>query len=427
MGRKRSSNDVDLVQPDQYVVPKNKKAKIPPPEPWPLPNFDPLVIDFPYTDGAPNLPHVDPTDPLALFKLIWTDGLLEELAAHTNEYARLHPYRKYKDKNRKVRTPRKWKPTSARELLTFLAVTIHMGLSPERDIEEYWTTTRKRGVDHFIVRENMGKNRWQQIDSKLHISFPKDPDDKTKESPFDKIATLSDTIRDRFRRYWKPGTHLAVDETIVRFTGRAFETVNIPSKPTPEGFKIWVVADQGYILDWLWHAKGDKKGPVDLDEYWTKDKGFSKTQAVVLDLLLQELDGKRYFHRNKHIVWLDNLFTSVKLLHQLREEGIGAAGTVRTTKTRREVVEEWDAKCMEPALRSKKDPPEQIDRSLADLKLVHSSQIEWGKLYGRLSEDRSVMEFAWKDADVVLFMSTVDSGKFTKNKALRVLTSYIAR
>ena len=40
MGRKRSSNDADFVQPDQYIIPKNKKAKILPPEPWPLPEFD---------------------------------------------------------------------------------------------------------------------------------------------------------------------------------------------------------------------------------------------------------------------------------------------------------------------------------------------------------------------------------------------------
>ena len=92
MGRKRSSNNAGLVQPDQYIIPKNKKAKIPPPKPWPLPNFNPLPIDFPYTNGAPNLPHVDPTNPLALFKLIWTDELLKELAAYTNEYARLYPY-----------------------------------------------------------------------------------------------------------------------------------------------------------------------------------------------------------------------------------------------------------------------------------------------------------------------------------------------
>ena len=37
---------------------------------------------------------------------------------------------------------------------------------------------------------------------------------------------------------------------------------------------------------------------------------------------------------------MDNLFTSAKLLAQLKEEGFGAARTVRTTKTAREEVEE---------------------------------------------------------------------------------------
>ena len=69
----------------------------------------------------------------------------------------------------------------------------------------------------------------------------------------------------------------------------------------------------------------------------------------MLNLLLQELDGKRYFDKHKHIIWLDNLFTSVKLLNQLRKEGIGAVGTVQTTKTRREVVDEWDNDSVTPA------------------------------------------------------------------------------
>jgi len=71
MGRKRTSNNADLVQPNQYIVPKTKKAKIPPPQPWPLPKFDPLPINLPYTNSAPNLPpYIDPSDPIALFKLI---------------------------------------------------------------------------------------------------------------------------------------------------------------------------------------------------------------------------------------------------------------------------------------------------------------------------------------------------------------------
>jgi hypothetical protein len=58
--------------------------------------------------------------------------------------------------------------------------------------------------------------------------------------------------------------------------GRAPEIVNIPSKLMPKGFKIWVLANEGYILDWLWHARGNKAGLVNLDEIFTKE-GFSKT------------------------------------------------------------------------------------------------------------------------------------------------------
>ena len=205
--------------------------------------------------------------------------------------------------------------------------------------------------------------------------------------------------------------------------GRAPEIVNIPSKPTPEGFKIWILANEGYILDFMWHAKGDKKGPVDLDESFI-DEGFSKTQAVVLDLLLQkdtETD-ERLYPPGKHVVWLDNLFTSVKLLRRLRGLGIGGAGTVRTTKTQREEQGDLEGDIEIVATtkekKKKKVPTEQMSQRLTELKLTHAAQIPWGELYGELSKDGQVMEFAWKDANVVLFMSTVDDGKLNVNDKL---------
>ena len=125
---------------------------------------------------------------------------------------------------------------------------------------------------------------------------------------------------------------------MVRYIGRAAETVTIPTKPTPEGFKIWVLANQGYILDWLFHAKGDgdDKGPVDLDGFWLEE-GFSKTQSVVLDLVHQLPKAGR---AGSYVIWFDNLFTSAKLLAYLRDRDFGAAGTVRVTKTKRELIEQ---------------------------------------------------------------------------------------
>ncbi len=139
-----------------------------------------------------------------------------------------------------------------------------------------------------------------------------------------------------FQRYWKPATDVAIDECIEGFTGRISDTVNIPTKPTLIGFKIWVLADQGYVFDLLWHVKGDGKdeGPQGLRTTWEK-QGFSRTQAVVLKLMSRIPNQGR-----GHAVHLDNLFTSSKLLTILQQYGIGAAGTIRTGQTRREVNDE---------------------------------------------------------------------------------------
>lgn len=81
----------------------------------------------------------------------------------------------------------------------------------------------------------------------------------------------------------------------------------------------------------MWHAKGE-----DLDNFWIEDLGFSKTQAVVFDLVKQQGISNKAIY----IIWIDNLFTSAKLLAQLKQEGFGAAGIIRTTKIAREEVEE---------------------------------------------------------------------------------------
>ena len=223
-----------------------------------------------------------------------------------------------------------------------------------------------------------------------------------KESIFEKLESLSEHLRLLFKKHWMSETHLTVDESIQRFTGRAAKIVNIPSKSVCEGFKIWILASSSYVLDWMWHAKDDKKDPVDLDDFFLKD-GFSKTQAIVLDLLSQQ----GIFNASKHIVWLDNLFTSARLLKELRERDFEGAGTVRTTKTQREIIEENDD------FPKQKEQNHGLNFSLSELKLRYNAVLEWGKLYGCVSEDKQMISFAWKDQNVVLFMSTVSNG--TKN------------
>ena len=46
------------------------------------------------------------------------------------------------------------------------------------------------------------------------------------------------------------------------------------------------LVNEDYILDFIQYAKGDRIGPVNLDETFIKDKGFLLTQAVILNLLI---------------------------------------------------------------------------------------------------------------------------------------------
>lgn len=150
------------------------------------------------------------------------------------------------------------------------------------------------------------------------------------------MKSLNKHLHILFKKYWTTRTYFTVDKTIQRFIGRFKETVNIPIKLEPEKFKIWVLANSGYVLDWMYHVKRDNNRLVDLDEFWIKNWDFSKTQAVVFNLLAQH----DIFNNYQYMVWLDNLFTSAQLLIELLAKRFGAAGMVRTQKIKQKKQEE---------------------------------------------------------------------------------------
>ncbi|KAF1950989.1 hypothetical protein CC80DRAFT_481618 [Byssothecium circinans] len=62
---------------------------------------------------------------------------------------------------------------------------------------------------------------------------------------------------------------------------------------------------------------------------------FTPTESVPVTLVLaKNAIDERLFAPGRHIVWDDNLFNTVPMLKYLRKEGVGCAGTVRTTTTK---------------------------------------------------------------------------------------------
>jgi hypothetical protein len=105
---------------------------------------------------------------------------------------------------------------------------------------------------------------------------------------------------------------------------------------------------------------------------------------------------------------LDNLFTSSKLLSTLRDYGIGAAGTVRTSKTKREENKEKKEKqeLEDQDLSQDLDPLQDLD-SLQDLDLSQN-----GHLQSALDLIREIKE----DLDQNLIPQINSQGRTTEAK-----------
>lgn len=164
----------------------------------------------------------------------------------------------------------------------------------------------------------------------------------------------------------------------------------------------------------MYHAKDETKDSVDLNEMYIKEWKFSKIQTIIFDLLQQH----DIFDDFRHIVWLNNFFTSTRFLSKLIEIEFEDANTIRTTKIRREMFEVMMSEKVQKT-QSKKEKNRKLQNCLAELKTKHDAQLNWDTLYENLSDDDQMLEFAWKNQQVMLFMSIVSTDKKTMTRMRR--------
>ncbi len=190
---------------------------------------------------------------------------------------------------------------------------------------------------------------------------------------------INTLLEEACKKHWKPGRFVTVDEVMQRFKGRSHDTLTIPTKFTPEGYKIWVVADEDYVLAWIYHQRG--KEPLNVKV--SKELESNKTVTMIADLLDQLPKQSDYAYE----VFLDNLFTSHKLLLYLRKRGYEAIDTARSNS---EIYKEF------------------VQLKTQDKK---RDKILWKELKMMVTSDNQIMQFVWKDNAIVLFQSTMFDGQ----------------
>ncbi len=123
---------------------------------------------------------------------------------------------------------------------------------------------------------------------------------------------MVDHLLSCFSDLYDPHREVAVDKTMIKFTGRSSLKQYMPMKPIKRGIKVWALADShnGYFHYFQMYTGKEGSGEKHLGQRVVKD-------------LTKHLKGKH------HHVFFDNYFTSEQLLRDLAEDNIYVCGTAR--------------------------------------------------------------------------------------------------
>lgn len=297
--------DVDAVESTQYAAevedmpgsapaPKSRK-KIATERKWSKKDLtsDPSVWN---SQETPAFLQKDMT-PAHIFDLFFDYEVLEFIVAMTNLYAF-----------------QKGKPTfsvSSEEIRGVLAILLLSGYVTVPSRRLFWENSND--VHNSAVTSVMSVNRFEEILRYLHFA-----DNQTLKAT-DKMAKIRpfyNMMNERFLRFWPPEQDIDVDESMVPYFGKHSAKQFIKGKPIRFGFKVWCLNTRhGYLIQ----CEPYQGGGTQIDPQ------FGLGGSVVLDLL-SELPP-----RNHHL-YIDNYFTSLKLLHKLKNDGIACTGTIRANR-----------------------------------------------------------------------------------------------
>jgi hypothetical protein len=198
-----------------------------------------------------------------------------------------------------------WSPADSHELLAFIGAHLYMGIDwlPQRRM--YW----QAGTRHAAVADVLSRDRFESLTRHLTVSPPMA--DAAPRNPFSFVRSFIAALNHSFPQHWNPGRHIALDESMVSFRGRSDIKQFVPGKPHPHGYKIWVLANENYMLQFQLYEGKAAAGPS------------------IHDMVLQLT--QLYRHTN-HVLYIDTLFTSPTLVASLFNVGIRVCGSVRRNR-----------------------------------------------------------------------------------------------
>uniref|UniRef100_A0A8C6WGX3 PiggyBac transposable element-derived protein domain-containing protein n=1 Tax=Neogobius melanostomus TaxID=47308 RepID=A0A8C6WGX3_9GOBI len=243
--------------------------------------------------------------PLELFQLFFSTQVISLLVKNTNSYGQ--------------RNNPKFTDVTPKDMYSYIAMVMYMGLLPLKAINDFWSVSRLYGLS--FPGKTMRRDRFACISSAFHMNDPdvEAENELKKGTPeYDKLCKvrpLYEHIVQACQSYYHPKQHISIDERMVASKARIGFKQYVKNKPTKWGFKLFVLADSsGYTSNFF--VYDGKVGEA---------SGNGQSYDVVMRLLNSTQLGSGYK------LYVDNYYTSPALFRDLLQRRISACGTMRST------------------------------------------------------------------------------------------------
>lgn len=281
---------------------------------WSSTSFEPRVEPFDDFSAGINMgTHLNKNSKEVDYFLYFMDfELVNLIAQQTN---RFHNFFVLNTDLRVYSRLKRWYDVTVPELYIFFTITMLMTRNKHLRIEEHWSTDPLLFAP--IFGNLMSRNRYCTILGLMHFS---NQTVSLTHSCLNKIEPVLNHAKEKYKGLMTPYKNLCIDESIVPFKGRLSIKQYLPKKRNRFGIKLFVLCDvkTGIIVDFIVYCGANTaiSDPANL----------GVGGAVVTTLMRDFIGSKRH-------LYIDNWYTSPKLLEYLYSNKIYACGTVKPNRS----------------------------------------------------------------------------------------------
>ena len=242
------------------------------------------------------MPLRDDTSPIEYFKMFWDDIITQGLAEQTNLYS--------------VQASGKSINTSFHEMEQFLGIQMNMSLVSLPSYDMYWSNEFRINC----IADVMGLKRYESLRRFLHANDNTKRDENS--GKLFKVEPVINAVRDNCAKIEQECNQSIDEQMMPAKTKKSGIQQYMPKKIHKWGFKNFIRAGKsGMIYDFFIYAGARSAG--------TESCGAE-------DVVLHLVEG---VPKNKNFrIFFDNWFSTLSLLCELRNRGILATGTFRSSR-----------------------------------------------------------------------------------------------